>query len=226
MLGPQLERVDLGLAYRQSRERLSEIVAATPEPSAVALPACPGWTVHDVVSHLVASIEDVFAGRLTGPPADEVTAEQVARRRGRPTNEVLQEWADLAPRLENLLSNAAIWPAVLDVLSHEHDVRGALGETGARDLPIITCAAGQLLTWFEPRTALTVHMAGGTYGQRPGGDDDGAVLELRTSPYEVFRFRMGRRSRRQMAAMAWSLDPEPLLDSLAVFGPSKLDIIE
>ena len=71
-----------------------------------------------------------------------------------------------------------------------------------------------------------VHMAGRTYERRPSGKEDEVVLELRTSPYEVLRFRMGRRSRRQMAAMAWSLDPEPLLDSLAVFGPSKLDIIE
>ena len=26
-----------------------------------------------------------------------------------------------------------VWPAVMDVVSHEHDIRGALGDTSGRD---------------------------------------------------------------------------------------------
>ena len=226
MIGPEPDSVDLGAAYGESRKRLSAVVAATESPSAVAVPACPGWSVHDVVSHLVAVIEDVFAGRLTGPPDEAVTAEQVSRRKGRPTDEVLAEWEALSPGMEELLAGVAIWPAALDVLSHEHDVRGALGDSGARDLPIIPAAAAQLLTWFEPPVALTVNMMDQTYEHRSNGGNVEPVLELQTSPYEWFRLRMGRRSRRQLAAMAWTSDPGRLLDSLTVFGPSTLDIIE
>ncbi len=43
------------------------------------VPACPAWTVKDVVAHLVATAEDVMAGRLADIPTDEFTADQVAR---------------------------------------------------------------------------------------------------------------------------------------------------
>jgi uncharacterized protein (TIGR03083 family) len=226
MLGPEPDGVDLGSVYRASRERLTEVIAAIPTADAVPVPACPGWSVHDVLSHLVAVIEDVFAGRLTGPPGDEATAEQVARRKGRPTRAVLEEWSGLSAQMEDLLTRVSIWPAALDVLSHEHDVRGAVGAAGARELPIITLAAFQLLDWLEPPVELTVHLGGQTFRHRPDGDDGDPQLALNTTPFEAFRFRLGRRSRRQLAAMAWSGDPEPILDCLSVFGPSRLDIIE
>ena len=226
MLGPEPDVVDLGSVYRASRERLSEVIAAIPASDAVAVPACPGWSVHDVLSHLVAVIEDVFAGRITGPPDDEVTAEQVARRRGRPTSEVLGEWTATAPQMEELLTTMPIWPAALDVLTHEHDVRGAVGVAGARDLPVITSAAFQMMSWLEPPVALTVHVDGQTFRHEPAGDDADPQLTLETTAFEAFRFRLGRRSRRQLAGMAWTGDPEPLLDCVTVFGPSPLDIIE
>ena len=86
--------------------------------------------------------------------------------------------------------------------------------------------AAELLTWFEPPVALTVHLAGQTFEHLSGGDGTEAQLALETSPYELFRFRLGRRSRGQLTAMAWSGDPEPILDGLTIFGPSLLDIIE
>lgn len=226
MIGPPLDPVDLRAEYADSRMRLSELVAGVPNPSEVPVPACPGWSVHDVVSHLVAVIEDVAAGRLTGPPGDDVTAEQVSRRVGRPTGEVLEEWSALSPQMEELLAAVQIWPAVMDVLSHEHDVRGAVGVPGGRDLPVISSAACRLLTSFDPPVAMTVHMAGGTFEHRPEGDTSRPVLELETSPFEAFRFRLGRRSRSQLASMAWTGDPAPVLGSLTVFGPSRLDIAE
>jgi len=51
-------------------------------------------------------------------------------------------------------------------------------------------------------------------------------LTLATRRFEAFRWRMGRRSRSQLAALAWSGDPAPVLDHLAFFGPASSDIIE
>lgn len=223
MIGPEPAPLDLGAAYGESRDRLARVVAGASDPPGVAVPACPGWSVHDVVSHLVAVAEDVLAGRLTAPPDDRTTAEQVARRRDRPTGEVLGEWAALSPRIEDLLRGVTIWPAVMDVLSHEHDVRAALGVPGGRDLPVISIAAARMLSWYNPPVGLTVRVAGETFEHRPDGDP-GLVLD--TDPFEVLRFRLGRRSRRQLASMAWTGDPSPVLDSLTVFGPSPLDIVE
>lgn len=224
MIGPEPAPLDLGTAYGESRDRLSALIAAASNPSGVAVPACPGWSVHDVVSHLVAVAEDVLAGRLTAPPDDSTTAEQVARRRDRPTGEVLEEWAAVSPGMEELLRGVTIWPAVMDALSHEHDVRAALGVPGGRDLPVISTVAARMLSWYKPPVGLTVRVGGQTFEYRPDSDDPGLALD--TDAFEVFRFRLGRRSRRQLAAMAWTGDPSAVLDSLTVFGPSPLDIVE
>jgi hypothetical protein len=52
------------------------------------------------------------------------------------------------------------------------------------------------------------------------------VLTLRTTRFEAFRWRMGRRSREQLAALDWSGDPTPVLGHLVVFGPARTDIAE
>ena len=58
------------------------------------------------------------------------------------------------------------------------------------------------------------------------GPDGEPALELTTTWYEAFRWRMGRRSRSQLAALDWSGDPSPVLDHLVIFGPATVDVIE
>ena len=58
------------------------------------------------------------------------------------------------------------------------------------------------------------------------GPDNATELRLTTSRFEAFRWRMGRRSRAQLAGLDWSGDPAPLLDHLTIFGPAARDIIE
>jgi Mycothiol maleylpyruvate isomerase N-terminal domain len=56
------------------------------------VPACPAWTVRDVVGHLTAIPEDAAAAQLRGIPTDEVTAGQVARLADLPAADVLARW--------------------------------------------------------------------------------------------------------------------------------------
>ena len=49
---------------------------------------------------------------------------------------------------------------------------------------------------------------------------------LHTSRFEALRWRTGRRSRAQLAAMDWSDDPAPVLDHLYLFGPADADVVE
>ena len=58
------------------------------------------------------------------------------------------------------------------------------------------------------------------------GPDGAPVLGLTTTWYEAFRWRMGRRSRDQLAALDWSGDPAPVLDHLVIFCPARADVIE
>ena len=63
----------------------------------------------------------------------------------------------------------------------------------------------------------------GDYRCGPDGDSE---IDLKTTRFEAVRWRTGRRSRDQMAAMAWSGDPAPVLDHLYMFGPTAVDLIE
>jgi len=112
---------------------------------------------------------------------------------------------------------------VLDVATHEHDIRGAVGEPGARDSEVVRLGADRLLTWMQPPVALRVTVEDDTYDLGPEGE---AAIVLRTDRFEAFRWRMGRRSRFQLAGLDWAGDPSPVLDHLVVFGPAPVDIDE
>ena len=215
---------DLAQLYRDTRERLTSLVAGLDEQAlATPVPACPGWQVQDVVAHLAAIVEDALAGRLTGPPSEEETAVQVARYKGRPMPQTLEGWTAGAPRFEEVISAFDIPPAVIDVASHEQDIRGALGRPGARDCPAVQQMAGWLLQGLRTPVPVRVTVEDAEFQIGPGGE---SVLGLRTTRFEAFRWRMGRRSRDQLAALDWSGDPAPVLDHLVVFGPARTDIIE
>jgi uncharacterized protein (TIGR03083 family) len=220
-----VERLDLGVVYGETRVRIGDLVAGLPDAEEIAVPACPAWTVHGVVAHLVAVVEDVLAGGLTDVPTDEATAKQVARRSGRPVSDVVAEWNELAPPFETLLSAAPVWPAAMDALSHEQDIRGAISQPGARDVPAIVVGARRLVKNIPSPVALVVHLDGEDHRVGPETSND-PTLELTTTSFEAFRFRLGRRSRAQLAALRWSGDPAPVLDHLTIFGPSPADIIE
>jgi uncharacterized protein (TIGR03083 family) len=210
--------------YRETRERLAALVAGLDEAELGApVPACPGWSVADVIGHLAAIPEDALAGRLTGPPSEEQTAAQVDRFRGRPMAQILAGWDELAPRFEEVVAAFKVWPAVIDVASHEQDIRGAIGLPGARDTEVIRQMSGWLLARLRPpvRVRVTVEDT-----QIQVGPDGEPALGLTTTWYEAFRWRMGRRSRDQLAALDWSGDPAPVLDHLVIFGPARADIIE
>jgi uncharacterized protein (TIGR03083 family) len=215
---------DLAGMYRETRERLAGLVAGLDEAQlGIPVPACPGWSVADVMGHLAAIPEDALAGRLTGPPTEAQTAVQVGRFRGRPMTQTLAGWAGNAPRFEEIVAAFEVWPAVIDVASHEQDIRGAVGQPGARDTEVIRQLAGWLVArlWTPVPVRVTVADT-----QFQVGPDGAPALELTTTWYEAFRWRMGRRSRGQLAALDWSGDPSPVLDHLVVFGPAPADVIE
>jgi uncharacterized protein (TIGR03083 family) len=217
---------DLATLYRDTRERLSELVLGLDDAALTTpVPACPGWSVSDVMSHLLAIVEDVTAGSLTGPPTDAQTAEQVARRRGTPVADVVETWRALAPPFEELVARARVWPAVLDVAAHEQDVRGALRRPGARDTQVVRLGAERLVSLLRPPVRLRVRCEDAEWSLGPD-DGEAPELVLRTTRFDAFRWRLGRRSRSQVLALDWSGDPAPVLDGLCIFGPSPTGIVE
>ena len=215
---------ELADLYRETRGRLTSLVEDLDERALrTPVEACPGWSVRDVMAHVTAVAEDVLSGRLTRPPTDEETAAQIARFDGVELADVLGRWAAVAPELEPLLSVFDVWPAVSDVASHEQDVREALGAEGARDCDAIRLGAERLITLLDPPVPLRVVVEDADFRVGPS---EGQELVLRTSRFETFRWRLGRRSRAQLSHLDWSGDPAPVLDHLVVFGPARNDLVE
>ena len=89
----------------------------------------------DVVAHLAGTCADILAGNIAGVGTDEWTDAQVVARRGRSLPDVLAEWTDVASQVETFAEHfpgrtGVQW--VMDLTAHEHDIRTAIGEPGAR----------------------------------------------------------------------------------------------
>ncbi|HZC39186.1 MAG TPA: maleylpyruvate isomerase family mycothiol-dependent enzyme [Streptosporangiaceae bacterium] len=219
---------DLARLCAGTRQRITSLVSGLAAAELAApVPACPAWSVRDVLAHLAATAEDVQAGRLTGVPTEEQTAAQVARFADRDLPGILAAWAAAAPAFEQAIAGFQVWPGVIDLASHEQDIRGAVGRPGARDSDAVWHAAGRLLAALRPPLPLRVVVEDAEFLAGPAdGTGTAPALQLTTSRFEAFRWRMGRRSRGQLAALHWSGDPAGVLDHLVVFGPAAADVVE
>ncbi|KWX67135.1 hypothetical protein ASJ79_22765 [Mycobacterium sp. NAZ190054] len=210
--------------YQDTRERITELLTAT-GPAAWGSPvdACPGWTVRDVVSHMTAVAQDWADGSLAGVPTDAQTAEHVRRFDAIDETALLGTWSDMADRLARRARDDGLEPPLGDIACHEHDIRTALGRPGAREEESVRWTADQVLSMLSTPAPLRVVVEDAQYRSGPA---DGNELVLRTTRFEALRWRLGRRSRSQLAAMDWSADPAPVLAHLCLFGPASSDVVE
>ena len=134
--------------YQEPRERVIGLLTGLDDAAcSTAVATCPGWSVRDVLAHLVAVAEDWARGRLAGPPTDEETAAQIARFGGYDMAKILAAW---------MAETTGVAPPLGDITSHEHDVRGAIGRPGARDSAAVWYSSDRLLTNLRPPVPLRV----------------------------------------------------------------------
>jgi uncharacterized protein (TIGR03083 family) len=221
----------LGEHYLAAHARIDGLIRSlSAEELATPAAACPGWSVADVVGHLAGIVEDALAGRLSGPPDDEQTAVQVERARGRSIDDVLDTWAGGVEPFAEVVTAAGVTPAMIDILTHEHDIRTALGRPGHRDDPGVELAGRLVTAGLDLRPdVLEVEFPDGSTCRsvadpadptNPGdpADTPRSTVTLRTTPFEMMRLRLGRRSPDEIRALDWSQDPTPFIDALYVFG--------
>lgn len=227
-----------GETYAEGRVRLTELVAGlTTEEAAAPVPACPEWTVKDVLAHVTGICADVLAGKLDGVATEPWTAAQVEARRQRTLDEVLEEWSTVAPQVEGFADQfpgrvGDQW--IFDLTTHEHDVRGALGLPGARDSAGITIGLDFVVTegfaaGLSARGLSPLEVRAGDRSWVAGAKPDattGAAVEA--PAFEMFRAMAGRRSVAQIAGFTWSGDPAPYLPTFEFgpFTPSSTDLKE
>lgn len=210
--------------YPRTKDRITQLVTGLDDAELhTAVSACPGWSVRDVVAHLAAVAEDVVGGRLAGPPTDEETAAHIARFDGRDVDEILAAWSVAAAELDRAAESGGAASLIVDVVSHEHDLRGALDRPGARNSDAVWYTSDRLLKGLRTPTPLCVTVEDGEYSTGPYRRNE---IALRTTRFEALRWRTGRRTRAQLAGMEWSGDPTPVLDHLCLFGPAVADVVE
>jgi uncharacterized protein (TIGR03083 family) len=210
--------------YRDTEARIRKVlIASGPAGWQRPVAACPGWSVRDVVSHLTAVAQDWAAGTLSGAPTDDQTAEHIRRFAGHRVEEILEAWSESSDRLHHLASTTGLEPPLGDIACHEHDIRSALDRPGARDAESVRWTSDRLLVMLRPPVPLQVAVEDEQYRSGPA---DGPTIHLQTTRFETLRWRTGRRSRAQLAAMDWSTDPTPVLDHLCMFGPAATDVDE
>jgi len=205
--------------WTRAQARVVELVEGIPAAEAARrVPACPDWSVRDLLAHVVGYSTDVLAGREADDHDARWTQAQVDARAGRGTAPLIAEWRGNTGPLRAWMAEHGVRP-LNDVVIHEQDLRGALGIPGAHD----TAALSALRDRFAGRVADAVAAAGlAPLGMRGGtwshGPEDAAVV-VRAPDFDLARAVVARRSADQLRSWTVRGDVEPYLDCFATLGP-------
>jgi hypothetical protein len=125
---------------------------------------------------------------------------------------MLAEWAHKGPQFEDLLGDAPFaisGQALFDVVTHEHDVRNALGKPGARGSEAVALG----WQWF-----VGARTRGGgpaicfvTEGARDVAGVGELIATVEAPRFELARAVTGRRTAKEIAAYGWDGEPRPKL---------------
>jgi len=208
--------VDLD-AYLAVRERVDAVMRAADADAPV--PTCPEWRVRDVVAHMAGLCEDWVEGRLAGYASDEWTSAQVARFADASVDAILDRWREAATRFADLEDDPVMGPparwAFGDAVSHEADIRGALGAGRVPHDVVVVALKGAIARWRQvlgdadvPTLLLRAPDAREWW---LGDANDTSAVSVEVPAYDVFRALAGRRSADQVRRWSWSAGPDPFV---------------
>lgn len=203
-----------------AQRRVADLVrGVTAEQAATRVPACPDWTVRDLLAHMVGLGADVLAGDEPDDHNERWTARQVRARQGSDVAALVREWDELAPRLVEHMRGHDARP-LNDVVIHEGDLRGALHAEPVDDDGVVVVRdrmAGRVAKRIADAGLAPVRLMAPTWDAALGDGEPG--LTLQAPAYDLFRAVTSRRSAAQLRAWVTQGDPEPYLPVLAVLGP-------
>lgn len=204
-------------AYLAVKERIAGLVNGAGADRRV--PSTPSWTICEVAAHLTGLCEDWVAHRLDDYASPAWTDAQVARFADRSVAEVLKCWDRASESFAALADDPVMGPparwAFGDAVTHEADIRGALGLGRVPDDVVAAALKGSIARW---RQVVAGSNAPALLLRVPdlrdwwlGDPDDADAIVVEVSAYEVFRALAGRRSEGQVRTWRWSGDPDPYL---------------
>lgn len=216
----------LAEAHLRTRVRttalLREAVEQGVDLAGLQIPATPGWTALDLTAHLVGNAAALARGERPGADLQSFVDEQVLAHRTAGVPDLLAQWQEVGPWLEQQLRDRPVPYAALvyDAVAHEQDLRSALEAPVLSALPEaaddvrvafelgLAVLAADLRRAGAPavelRTPERVHVV--------GRGDPGVALEGTT--YALFRALGSRRTPQQVAAMVVAGDLSAVLPAL------------
>lgn len=236
--------------YAAQQEALLELVVGAGPRADTGVPACPGWSVHDVLAHVVGLATDAATGSLpeldlleqwrdlqVAGSRDAMTGAQVDRSAGHSVTQLAAAWRGLMPMLSPMLRGAVAFPEpapfglnavlVTDLAIHDQDVRSALGAPRDVDGPGLSLALstyGFGVDYRIRQLGLPALRLRSDAKERVLGPGEPAAT-VTADRFELVRALAGRRSRDQLLAYDWQGDPDPYLAIIPAYGerPDPLD---
>ncbi|MFD9960808.1 maleylpyruvate isomerase N-terminal domain-containing protein [Amycolatopsis sp. NPDC058986] len=213
------ENAPADAVYRSLRTTISTLVTSSAEDIGDrVVPACPEWTVRDLLAHLVE-----IAALVTRRLGEEPDADAEAAAKDGPVRVVLDAWSVLGEHVASLIAGGGGQLMIMDALSHELDLHRVLGTTPERGHPaflssldVVVRGMGEHLANHDA-PAFEVRAA----GQRWSLGDGAPAAVVTGADYDILRSFTGRRSAGQIRALEWSSDPAPWIPAFtwAAFEP-------
>lgn len=200
-------------AYARTRTRMIAVVQAHPEAVDRRVPACPEWTVHDLVAHVVALPAAIGRGDLPGDDLAGWLAGLVEARADQGVDDLCVEWEGLDDAIAGVLAGGPVLFA--DLAVHEHDLRGAVGEPDHDALEVdlvVPAALGLLVGPVREHGLGAIEVVDGD--RRWASHDAEPGWTLTTTAWEAVRALNSRRTVDELRALPHTGDPEPYLSLL------------
>ena len=220
----------IGIRYTEAVESFVDFARTLTDADwATHVPCTPLWTVRDVLSHVSGVPDDGLAGRVDGAATESWTQSQVERNAELGVHELLDRMLGQYEALGANIDRMGEQRPPFDCHSHEHDMRHAIGRPGNRESAIIDDFAELMVGVFgDLPVRLTVTYEDDS-GFVVGAHDATSDATISISKFDMFRSRLGRRSRDQVRALDWGGDDEAIDAAIAgwfMFGPSEIAIDE
>jgi uncharacterized protein (TIGR03083 family) len=209
----EITQTSISQGMREERERLVAYLESVPEGAWDKASLCEGWRVRDVVAHLVGNAKDIAAQNVANAGSVEYNQRQLDERADRTPTELLSEWAEQGPLLEQTMASLpdefwntpyppfgtvgeALQRLLEDIWVHAQDIRVPLG-----DEPVPGPGVGATLDVLEreiperfPRLAPEVGAV-----EIEAGDEkrlvaigDGATVKVKGDPVTICLVATGR----------------------------------
>ncbi|MEQ8841720.1 MAG: hypothetical protein RIB98_12130 [Acidimicrobiales bacterium] len=208
-----MTQAPLASMYFSVRNRvLATVTPLGDDQLVMSVPACPDWTVHGLLAHLVSMPMAIMDGEipdevLGGGDPNPWLRRLVDEHSRRPVDELAAWWAHDDERLAPVLQGAGLLLA--DLFTHEGDILGALGVPADRNTPELDSQIDAAMAGLQKDIARAglpaIAVDNGTERRQSAPGDPGWVL--RCDFWTAHRVFNSRRTRDELLALPHEGDP-------------------